>query len=83
MSVNSKMTAIADEIRTLSGTTGSMGLDAMKAHIDEANDNISTEANLIAQIQAALKNMGSVGSGGSGGSIGDGTGGGIRHYDLQ
>ena len=40
MSINSKMTAIANEIRELSGTTGAMGLDAMATHISEANDTI-------------------------------------------
>lgn len=47
MSVNSKMTALADEIRELSGTSEAIGLDAMKAHVNEANTNIATEADLI------------------------------------
>lgn len=65
MSVNSKMTAIADKIRVLSGTEDAMGLDAMATHIGEANTNVSTEAGLIAQIQTALQNKaaGSTGSG--------------------
>lgn len=64
ITVNSKMTALADEIRVLSGTEEAMGLDAMKNHIGEANDNVDTEADLIAQISAALE--GKAGSGGSG-----------------
>ena len=55
MSVNSKMTAIADKIRVLSGTSGAMGLDAMATHVNTANSNVSTEAGLIAQIQSALE----------------------------
>lgn len=37
MSVNSKMTAIADKIRTLLGLTGTMNLDAMANNLDDAN----------------------------------------------
>lgn len=55
MSVNSKMTAIADEVRELSGTTGTMGLDAMATHVGEANTKVGTEADLIAQIASALE----------------------------
>ena len=60
MSVNSKMTAIADEIRELSGTTGTMGLDAMAntLHTENTNfnSNLTTQDSLIAQIQTALEN---------------------------
>lgn len=56
MSVNSKMTALADEIRVLSGTTEPMGLDDMESHVEDANTNVSTEADLIAQIASALQN---------------------------
>lgn len=55
MSVNSKMTALADEIRELSGTSEAIGLDAMKAHINEANIDVATEADLIEQIVDALE----------------------------
>lgn len=44
MSVNSKMTAIADKIRILCGITGTMGLDAMASNL----------ATLQSQITAAL-----------------------------
>jgi hypothetical protein len=37
MSVNSKMTAIANEVRILSGTTAAMGLDAMASNVNDAN----------------------------------------------
>lgn len=55
MSVNSKMTAIADEIRELSGTTELMGLDAMATHAGEANTDVATQTELLAQIIAALE----------------------------
>lgn len=54
--VNEKMTALADEIRILSGTEDAMGLDAMKNNVSTANDNITTEAELIAQISTVLAN---------------------------
>jgi hypothetical protein len=53
--VNEKMTAIADEIRTLSGTTGAMGLDAMASNVGEANGKVTTQVDLIEQIQTALE----------------------------
>ena len=55
MSVNSKMTAIADEIRTLSGTTDTMGLDAMATNLSEANGEVNRQVDLISQIQTALE----------------------------
>ena len=41
MSVNTKMTAIADKIRTLLGVSGKMGLDAMDANLDTACTEVS------------------------------------------
>ena len=59
MSVKSKMTALADEIRELSGTTGVMGLDAMTSTLNTENNNfatnLSTQDDLLAQIQTALE----------------------------
>lgn len=49
------LTAVADEIRVLSGTEDNMGLDAMATHVREANRDIAAEANLITQIQMALE----------------------------
>ena len=40
MSVHAKMTAIADEIRELSGTTDKLGLDEMALNLDEANQTL-------------------------------------------
>lgn len=68
MSVNSKMTALADEIRVLSGTTEAMGLDAMEAHVGEANDEVASQVELLAQAVAALQGKAG-GSAESGGSI--------------
>lgn len=53
--VNQKMTALADEIRTLSGTTGTMGLDAMATNVNQANTEVSEQSTLIEQIAAALE----------------------------
>lgn len=55
MSVNSKMTALADEIRELSGTSETIGLDAMTNYVGEANTDVATEADLIEQIASALE----------------------------
>lgn len=55
MSVNTKMTALADEIRELSGITGKLGLDAMTNHVGEANVEIENQEDLLAQIATALE----------------------------
>lgn len=65
--VNQKMTALADEIRTLSGTTGTMGLDAMATNVNQANTEVSEQSTLIEQIAAALE--GKVAGGGSGSTV--------------
>lgn len=57
--INAKMTALANEVRTLSGTTGKMGIDAMATTLNTENtsfnSNLITQNNLIAQIQTALE----------------------------
>lgn len=54
MTVNSKMTALADEVRTLSGTTDLMGIDAMAStlHTENTNfeSNLTEQNDLISQI---------------------------------
>lgn len=55
MSLNTKMTAIADEVRELSGTTEKIGLDIMATNLDEANSEVATQADLLVQITNALK----------------------------
>ena len=51
MSVDSKMTAIADKIRSLLGITGTMGMDAMAT-------NLGTEQTNIANAFTAVSNKG-------------------------
>lgn len=55
MALIDKLTAIADEIRELSGTTNAMGLDAMAGNVSEANEEVSNQVDLIAQITSALE----------------------------
>lgn len=60
--VNSKMTALANEIRKLSGTTTSKSIDEMTSDVDAANTEISEQTDLLAQIVTALE--GKAGGGG-------------------
>ena len=55
MSVNTKMTALADEIRELSGTTDKLGLDAMTDSVGSANAEVASQEELIASIMSALE----------------------------
>ena len=55
MSVNTKMTAIADEVRTLSGTTDKLSLDEMAFHTREANTEVSEQAEMIQQLKNTLQ----------------------------
>ena len=54
MSVNNKLRAIADEIRTLNGTKNKLGLEEMAGMVDAANESIGEQADLIAEISASL-----------------------------
>lgn len=58
MSVNSKMAAIADQIRTLQGSTDKLGLDAMATEIDAANRTVESQAELLAALNQALSGKG-------------------------
>ena len=49
------LTTIADEVRTLSGVTESMSPDDITANLVNANAEVNTQADLIAQIQSALQ----------------------------
>ena len=55
MSVNSKMIAIAEEIRTLNGGAEKLGLDAMAAQVGAANVIIDEQADMIAQLRTKLE----------------------------
>lgn len=62
------LSALADEVRTLSGTEETMSLDAMETNINEANEEISSQADLLAQIQSVLEGK-TAGSGSGDGSV--------------
>lgn len=61
MSVNEKMTAIANEVRTLSGVSDKLGLDEMASHTKDANTEVDTQKDLIHQIAEALQGKAAVG----------------------
>lgn len=66
MSVNSKMTAVADRIRTLLGLSGAMGLDAMANNLGTAQNEVNSQENLLDQALTAIAGKASGGSGNSG-----------------
>lgn len=55
MSVNEKMTAIANEVRELAGIEDALGLDAMATNVGEANEEIAVQKELLEQAIAELK----------------------------
>ena len=55
MSVNSKMTSIANEVRTLAGVSDKLSLDSMATHISDSNQEIQDQTELIGLIADALK----------------------------
>ena len=64
MSVNNKMTAIADEIRDLSGVTDMLDLNEMASHVDGANAKIVEQETIIADMNEVLDNLGATNVGG-------------------
>ena len=61
--VNEKMTALAEEIRELSGTSSAKTIDNMTSDVAEANGDIEQQIGIIDQIRVALAGKAS-GSGG-------------------
>ena len=61
MTFNQKMTAIANEVRTLSGDTGALNLDKIADQTKDANNEVVIQESLIRQIHAALEGKASVG----------------------
>lgn len=55
MALNSKMTAIADKVRSLLGVSDKMGLDDMATNLGTAVNEVNAQAELIRQIKAALE----------------------------
>ena len=55
MSVNSKMTAIADPIRELTGESGTMGLDAMASNLNEVTEEVDVQNELMQQAILSLQ----------------------------
>lgn len=87
--VNEKMTALANEVRTLTGTTDSLSIShmtsALRTENINFNTNLSAQDDLIAQIQTALQGK-AAGGGGSSSPDGPGSGGpdsGAQNYLLQ
>lgn len=68
---DSTMTNIADPVRTLMGLTGGLTPANMKTQLDSANTAVTSQADLIAQITAALEGKagGGSGEGGTSGTI--------------
>ena len=55
--VNEKMTALASQVRQLSGTTEYKTIDDMQLDVQDANEVISSQTDLIAEILTAISNL--------------------------
>lgn len=68
MSLNQKMTGLADEVRTLSGTASPLGIDAMASTLHTENENFETnltqQNDLITQIANLVATKANPGGGG-------------------
>ena len=56
MSISTKMKALSDEVRELSGTTTKKSIEIMTNDISNANDEIVEQSELLIQITTALEN---------------------------
>lgn len=68
--INEKMTALADEIRELSGTTTTKSIDTMTTDVGAANTEITSQTELITQIKSVVDNLPEAGSSSTGESTG-------------
>ena len=57
ITVNEKLTAIADEVREISGTTDELSLDDMANKVSDANDVIVNQNIIIGQINSAFEGV--------------------------
>lgn len=55
--VNTKLTALADEVRELSGATKALSIDAMTTNVSDANDEVNNQTDLIAQIKGVIDTL--------------------------
>ena len=60
--IKTKMTALADEVRELSGTTTPKSIDIMTSDVGVANTEIAEQADLITQIKSVVNNLPEAGS---------------------
>lgn len=54
MAITDKLSAIANQIRTLCGSTDKLNMEEMANNINDANNEINDQTELIAQIISAL-----------------------------
>lgn len=64
--LESELTGMADEVRTLADTDSKMSLNAMTDNVAQANEKVDSQSEIIAQIKTALQ-----GKAGSGGGLPD------------
>lgn len=57
MSINVKMTALADEVRGLGGVSDTLGISAMTDTIAVANESIDEQTDLIAELKEKVNNL--------------------------
>lgn len=62
MSLNEKFTALADEVRELSGTNTSKGIDDMTSDLNSVNTAINEQDNLLAQLFTVIDSLPAAGS---------------------